>query len=112
MIVLRVAVLFDSCGLPLVLPSIHILTVQSQLPSRLESNLWFSFNFDSSIISFIMSAAFGCPVGALASVPPAGFAGTGTVPLFEALPPAAGDVVVCWAKDETASDVAANKLIT
>jgi len=50
-----------------------------------------------------MSAAFGCPVGAVALVPVAGFAGTGTVPLLETLPPGAGDV---WPNDETAKAVA------
>ena len=48
-----------------------------------------------------MSAAFGCAV--------AGFAGTGTVPLLEALPPGAGDV---WPNDETASAVAETNTVT
>jgi hypothetical protein len=38
-------------------------------------------------------------------VPPAGFAGTGTVPLLEALPPGAGEVVVCWAKVRPANAI-------
>jgi len=59
-----------------------------------------------------MSAALGCPVGAVAPVPPAGFAGTGTWPLLEALPPGGGEVLVCWENDETASDIAARSAVT
>jgi len=48
-----------------------------------------------------MSAAVGCPVGAAFAVVPDGFAGTAV------LSPGAGEVAVVCAKDDTASEVAA-----
>src|SRR5262249_21346355 len=54
-----------------------------QLPSRLERSLWFSLSLDISIICFIISCGFGCPVAA------AGWAGFGAAAV-------AGDVAgVC-----------------
>jgi hypothetical protein len=38
--------------------------VYVQLPSRSVRSLWFSFNFDSSIICFIISSGFGWPLEA------------------------------------------------
>src|SRR5581483_4035560 len=78
---------------------------------RLASSLWFSFNFESSIICciiFCISAALGCPPGEVA-LAPVGFAGTGTEPLLEVLSPGAGEV---WAKDDRARDVAVKKVLT
>src|SRR5215470_18682628 len=62
--VLRVPVPFDSCGGAFGSGFIHILMVKFQLPSRLERSLWFSLSLDSSIICFIISCGFGCPVAA------------------------------------------------
>src|ERR1700686_372111 len=53
------------------------------------SSLWFSFNFDSSIICFIISASLGWPLGAA----------TGFVA-------AAGEVAVSWANAGIAINVA------
>ena len=62
--------------------------------------MWFSFNFDISIICFIISASFGCPLDAAGADD--WFAGTGTCPIFEALLSGADEV---WAKEEAASEV-------
>src|SRR5207302_2810135 len=62
MMVLRVPVPLDSCGLAFGSGFIHILMVKFQLPSRLDRSLWFSLSFDSSIICFIISCGFGWPV--------------------------------------------------
>ena len=63
------------------------------MPSRSARSLWFSFNFDSSIICFIISCWSGCPPGA------AGWAAL-------ELDPPAGDVDVVCANEEVASKVA------
>src|SRR5213080_341163 len=62
MMLLRVAVPFDSCAGAFGSGFIHILILKFQLPSRLERSLWLSLSFDSSIICFIISCGFGWPV--------------------------------------------------
>src|SRR5437667_1903897 len=97
MMLLRVAVPLDSCGGAFGSGFIHILMVKVQLPSRLERSLWFSLSFDISLICFIISCGFGCPVGA------AGWAAFG-------LDAVAGDVAGLCANEEIASSVA-NKIV-
>src|SRR5213080_2677437 len=76
MMLLRVAVPLDSCAGAFGSGFIHILMAKFQLPSRSVRSLWFSFNFDSSIICFIISCGFGGLPGALTAadddVPAAG----------------------------------------
>src|ERR1043166_5331900 len=62
--VLRAPVPLDSCGGAFGSGFIHILMVKFQLPSRLDRSLWFSLSFDISIICFIISCGFGCPLAA------------------------------------------------
>src|ERR1700745_2287733 len=98
MMVLRVPVPLDSCGLAFGSGFIHVLMVKFQLPSRLERSLWFSLSLDSSIICFIISCRFGCPVGAAGWAAPLG-------------PDAvAGDVAVVCANKGIASNVA-NRIV-
>src|SRR6266849_10614756 len=93
MTVLRVAVPLDSCGCAFGSGFIHILMVKAQLPSRLERSLWFSLSFDISLIFFIISCGFGCPVGA------AGWAALRAESV-------AGDVAGLCANEEVATKVA------
>ena len=93
MMLLRVAVPFDSCAGAFGSGFIHILILKFQLPSRLERSLWLSLSFDSSIICFIISCGFGWPVavaGWAALVPDA----------------VAGDVAGVWANEDIAINVA------
>src|SRR4029077_135350 len=90
--VLRVPVPLDSCAGAFGSGFIHILMVKFQLPSRLESSLWFSLSFDISIICFIISCGFGCPVAA------AGWAELG-------LDAVSGGAVVFCANEEAAINV-------
>src|SRR6266567_4900723 len=96
MMLLRVAVPLDSCGGAFGSGFIHILMVKFQLPSRPERSLWFSLSFDISIICFIISCGFGCPVGAL--MPAAG----------EVAP--VGDSAGLWANEGVAISVA-NRIV-
>src|SRR6266581_4462630 len=97
MMLLRVAVPLDSCAGAFGSGFIHILMVKVQLPSRLERSLWFSLSFDISLICFIISCGFGCPVGA-------GWAAPG-------LDAVAGDVAGLCANEEVAIK-AAKRIVT
>src|SRR6266480_2802111 len=95
---LRVAVPLDCCGGAFGSGFIHILMAKFQLPSRSARSLWFSFNFDSSIICFIISCGFGWPVGAFAE------AALG-------LDAPAGDAAVTCANEGAAINIA-NRIVT
>src|ERR1051325_4793736 len=62
MIVLRMPVPLDSCGLAFGLGLNQVLMLKVQLPSRLERSLWFSLSFDISSIWFIISCGFDWPL--------------------------------------------------
>src|ERR1051326_444169 len=97
MMLLRVAVPLDSCGLASGSGFHHILMLKFQLTSRLERSLLFSFSFDSSIICFIISCGFGWPAGA-----------AGWAPL--AADAVAGELAGLCANDEDALNIA-NKIV-
>src|SRR6266568_8829479 len=99
MMLLRVAVPFDSCAGAFGSGFIHILILKFQLPSRLERSLWFSLSFDISIICFIISCGFGWPVAV------DGWAA------LSGLDAAAGDVVGLCANEEVAITIA-NRVVS